>query len=84
MLLYLKEEEKAATQEYWFEPKFTSCQDFIQNTVKWIADSKLHMDLVQTCEKDVTPMDSVSNVSVTGHRSSRPTSDTGPSSVRSE
>lgn len=72
--LYLKEEEKEADQTYWFEPKASNCQDFMEKTKKWIEETKKHEDLIKAGDSDVTPMDSVSNVSPTKQKSGRSSS----------
>lgn len=61
--LCLKEEEAEPDQTFWFEPKRSNCEDFMIRVEKWIAGVKLHEDLLETSGKDITPMDSVSNVS---------------------
>lgn len=76
--LYLKEEESETDQTYWFEPKLSSCQDFMRRVAIWIEDTKRHPDPVKTSERDITPMDSVSNVSV-NQRSGRSSSSSSQS-----
>ncbi len=72
--LYLKEEEKEADQVFWFEPKVSNCQDFIARVARWVEEMKCFTALLKTSEKDITPLDSVSNVSAkqrSGRSSSR-------------
>lgn len=61
--LYLNEEESEYDQTFWFEPKRSNCKDFLIRVENWIAEVKLREDLKETSEKDISPMDSVSNVS---------------------
>lgn len=46
--LYLKEEEHKADQTYWFKPKVSNCQDFMNRTENWTEETKLHKELVKT------------------------------------
>lgn len=72
--LYLKEDESEADQTFWFEPKVSNCQDFLRREESWVEETKLHKDLLKTSVKDITPMDSVSNVfakQISGKSSSR-------------
>lgn len=62
--LYLKEEESEVIKLIWFEPKISNCQDLMETVEKWVEEVKLHEDLIETSGKDITPMDTVSNVSV--------------------
>ncbi|KAG7485610.1 hypothetical protein JOB18_014317 [Solea senegalensis] len=61
--LYLREDEIEADQTSWFEPKASCCRDFMERVKTWIEDIQLCENLIMTSVKDITPMDSVSNVS---------------------
>lgn len=58
VLLCIKdEEEKEADQQLWFQPMSERCLQFINRVNTWIE--------IQTCDQEITPMDSASRVSKT-------------------
>ena len=63
VMLYLKEEEKEADQDYWFQPKVDRCQQFMSKVKAW-------MQSIKQCDIEVTQRDSVSNVSKVSSASS--------------
>lgn len=58
----MKEGEKEADQDFWFQPKVDQCQQFMSKVKAWIQSAQ--------CDMEVTPRDSVSNVSKVSSASS--------------
>ena len=55
VMLYLKEEEKEADQDYWFQPRVDRCQQFMSKVKAWMQFAQ--------CDIEVTPRDTVSDAS---------------------
>ena len=56
-LMFLREEEQSADQQYWFEPN----REFIRITDRWSERyAKLRTRIAQECDKEVTLFDSIS------------------------
>lgn len=62
VLLYLKEEEHAADQDFWFLPKLSCCNKFKKNVTLSIEETESGTAMSQSCDNEISPMDSVSMV----------------------
>lgn len=68
VLQLLTEEERCADQEYWYQPKLDVIKAMSTKTEVWIKDAKQRLLVAQTCDEEITHMDSVSVVSALKRR----------------
>nr|XP_055033829.1 uncharacterized protein LOC129422128 [Misgurnus anguillicaudatus] len=71
VLLYLVDEEHDADQNFWFQPKLLCCKNFMEKVDLWIKETKKSLKMSQTCDNEVTAMDSISMVSCKSNTSNK-------------